>query len=483
MSFIHSQRKKALKVAERCIECGRCYQYCQFDIFPKEHMKSFYLIRQANSAILFNTPISKRLKHMLFQCAVCDRCYDVCPVGVHRSEGNLYQKLKLPHPMKQSLNFPSWLPAIKNNIAPTFNLSKQSKQEKEWYRSLKSYDNNGILVYHGCYANFQKDTCMKLENILIKAGEKYTSIGGKKFCCGGIDGYRGKNDFRNTYSRLKKVIKEIDPFEIITSCGHCFEVMKRIVFEMDEDIKLKHASDKIEELVKAKKIKLHKMNTSVTIQDSCLMPHLHQDNSSVRKLLKKIVSVKEMDDSKEKSHCCGNISWAYDKKLVENQKEKIKKEFNSTETSHTCTYCSRCYEVFENYDKDMKPIDFVDLIYDSMFDKQKPTKKEYVPKPESKKNKEGLISIEKNNKENTEKEKTEPEGKNTKNIVKNIGSKVKKTKKDIDDNIDKKKKRKQKSKTRASEKKAIPSKDRKTKKTVKRKNTKSTKTKKKKHKK
>jgi Fe-S oxidoreductase len=422
MSFMQEQRRRALHVAENCIECGRCFQFCQFDIFPKEHMKSFYLIRQANSSVLFNTPISPELKKMLFQCSICDRCYDVCPEHLHRADANLYQKLKLPSPIKQSLNFPSIIPSLRNEITTNVSLSAKSKEERAWIKSLNTFSPAKILVYHGCYANFTKETCMRLENILLKADEDYTSVGGSKFCCGGIDGYRGNNKFRNSYSKLKKAIENINPFEIITSCGHCYDVLNRIIYEMDVDIKVKHAADKIEELISEKKLKLHKIDTSLSIQDSCLMPHLFDDKGPIRSVLKRITSYKEMKSNKNKSQCCGNISLAFDRKLVDEQNKKIIEEHNATETSHIMTYCARCYEVFnDRYKKQLKPIDFIDVVYDSIFNKQRLTESEVVPHPNKRKDDEGLLSIDDGS--NKKKTKTKKNQKKEPKVISKITTK------------------------------------------------------------
>lgn len=394
MPFLKQQKKKALHVAENCIECGRCYQYCQFDIFPKKHMKSFYLIRQANSSVMFNTPISKELKNMIFKCSVCDRCYDVCPEGLHRADANLFQKMKLPNPIIQRINFPSILPGLKYGISTRVSLSPKSKEERTWIKSLNTFEPARVMVYHGCYVNFSKETCMRLENILIRAKENYTSVGGNKYCCGGIEGYRGINKFKAAFSKLRKIIEKINPFEIVTQCGHCYEVLNRVVYEMDVDIKVKHASEKIQELLTDRKLKLHRLDTSVTIQDSCLMPHLHEDRGAVRRVLQRITKISEMKSSKHKSLCCGNISLAYSPRLVDEQNKKIIEEFNQTETSHVCTYCPRCFEVFLRYKKQFKPIDFVDLVYDSIFNKQRVSESDVVPHPKKNKEDEGLLSIE-----------------------------------------------------------------------------------------
>ena len=63
--------------------------------------------------------------------------------------------------------------------------------------------------------------------------------------------------------------------------------------------------------------------------------------------------------------CCGNISMAYDRKVTENQVSKVKAAFRKTKTNHLCTYCARCHEVFSKEKKDLQPIQFIDLIYDS----------------------------------------------------------------------------------------------------------------------
>ncbi|MFP4112132.1 MAG: (Fe-S)-binding protein [Candidatus Woesearchaeota archaeon] len=411
MSFLKTQRKKAIHVAEKCIECGRCFQYCPFDIFPKDHLKCYYLIRQANSAVMFGTPISNELKKMLYKCSVCDRCFDVCPEEIHRADANLYQKLKLPNPVKQSLNLPSIIPSIKIGIS-SVGLSAKTKEERNWIKSINTLEPARVMVYHGCYINFSKDTCMRLENILTLANESFSSVGGKNFCCGGIDGYRGQDNFKKSYSKLKKVIEKINPFEIITTCGHCFEVLDRIIYEMDVDIKVRHATGKILEYVEAKKIKLHKLETSVTIHDACLMPYLYEDDGPVRKLLKKIVTVNEMQNSKDQSNCCGNISLAYDSRLVDKQNEKIIKQFHDSKASHICTYCPRCTEIFDRYPKDTKALDIIDIIYDSIFRKQYPSKIEFVPKLEKKKNDDQLLSIDKDAK-SREKSKKIPDYQNT----------------------------------------------------------------------
>jgi Fe-S oxidoreductase len=383
MSFLEEQKDKAILVAEKCIECGRCFQNCQFDLFPKDHMECFKLIRESNNAILNQKKISGKLKDFLFKCSICNKCQLECPENLKRADANLYLKLITMDPIRQSFNISNLVPSFKKSITTNVKVSAQNKEEKKWLKVLNTIELSNILVYHGCYLNYSKESCMKLENILVLAKENFTSIGGKEYCCGGIEGYRGKkNVFRKSYHKLKKAIRDIQPFEILTTCGHCYDVISKIVNEMNSGIKVKHVADKILELVKSEKIKLHKIKTSVSIQDSCLFSEQNYKDSPVRQLLKRIVKVNEIDYPNKISYCCGEIPMAYDKKVTDTQVEKIKKSYKKTKSHHLCTYCSRCYEVFSYHENDFRPIEFIDLIYDSCFNRKKLNEEEFVPMPE-----------------------------------------------------------------------------------------------------
>jgi len=146
---------------------------------------------------------------------------------------------------------------------------------------------------------------VNMSRIMERAEVDFTILGGDEWCCGfpliGA-GMPGKMETLVEHN-LKKV-EETGAKAIVFTCPSCYHTWKYLY---NTDVKLYHASQMMDELIKDKHISFKEMDTTVTYHDPCDLGRNSGVFEEPREVLNAIPGLKlvELPLNRQFSVCCG----------------------------------------------------------------------------------------------------------------------------------------------------------------------------------
>lgn len=369
--------KRAQDNAEPCIRCGNCLADCLLQLFDDREMdfgeQADYL-----NALVFSEKdevkkVPPKLKKALMECTLCGKCNQYCPEDLDRLGVHLYARTKIGPSLTARTISPLTFSDIQNAIAKTTTHFDWSKKEKEWYNSLIDYHPAHTLLYYGCHCHMKEmpRLAIELEKILLMTGRDFTRLGTYKYCCGGLPLYWAMlQDAKRQAAILEKVFSQVQPKQIITMCGHCYDSIKRIVRLTNLQIKVKHVVEFLAEIVEDKRFSLQPLAEKVSYHDACLVERADNLYHFPRQVLSALgTSLSELPNNKRMASCCG---WTIGKWLAYNRRkmlelhERIALDLKMTGADKLVVSCALCYEIFSRNKNFPPTVHLVDLVAQSL---------------------------------------------------------------------------------------------------------------------
>ncbi|MHA1685771.1 MAG: (Fe-S)-binding protein, partial [Candidatus Heimdallarchaeaceae archaeon] len=321
----------------------------------------------------------------VFSCTMCKACENICPV-----ELPLLDIWKLIR--NEAFHRGKWdkkLTLIYNKLNETHNIfGRPQKERLQWAEKLdidiKGYINkrSSLLLFIGCQASYNEDMqniARSAVTILYKAGLDFTILGEKEWCCGSPILLAGGYEVSKSLAeRNFKEFRKLKIKEIVTTCASCYNVLKNDYPKLLGDkwnIKVKHISEVIEQLLIDGKIKLKKeIREKITYKDPCELVRHCNFYEPPRKVINFIPKVRyeELSSNKEQALCCGGggLLPITNPKLVESVNKKLIDEILYSEADIIVNSCPLCQQTIkkglERAKKNIKVIDLVELIAQTM---------------------------------------------------------------------------------------------------------------------
>ena len=171
-----------------------------------------------------------------------------------------------------------------------------------------------ILFWVGCAGSFdqraQKIT-RAFATILHKVGYKYAILG-KEEACTGDPARRAGNEFlfqMMAYQNIQ-VLKGYEIKKIVTTCPHCFNILKNEYPELGGTFEVIHHTILLQQLIDDGRIKMKEEGSfkgkRITYHDSCYLGRSNNIYEAPRKVLEALdAELVEMKRCKSNGLCCG----------------------------------------------------------------------------------------------------------------------------------------------------------------------------------
>lgn len=381
--------------SDACMSCGRCDEICPAHISGKplrprgvikeigRQMEASFQKRRARAEQktgLFSTD-GRIGQEDIWACTTCLACVRICPVFA-RQVTDIVDLRRYAVLMKSQFP-PEYKQLFKNmeTFGDTFGTGACMREE--WASGLnpvRVYEDNKVdfLFWVGCSGALYEDGTRAKTSataaVLKKAGISFGILGRQEVCCGDPARRLG-----NEYLFQKLVIRNIETMKglgvrkIVTSCPHCFHVLRNEYPQFGGDFEVVHMTQLLKDLFKEGRLRITSPSGSLlTYHDPCYLGRYNGIYDQPRELFGLLLEndVREMATGREDSFCCGAGGGAFwCGKTTGRRIEEIRiEQAIATGAEGLVTACPFCEILFESAvrqmgaDQSFKIVDIVQLV-------------------------------------------------------------------------------------------------------------------------
>ncbi len=295
-----------------CPRCGVCIDQCQLNsetgnsgVMPLNFLRSLRTKQSDTKAV--------------FDCLVCGRCQEVCPVGIGINAVRTAQR----------------------NAETTYSSPDFS------YLPHKNIPQTDVLYFAGCMTHLTPSIKKAMVKILDHSGDNYRFMDADgTICCGRPLMLAGKpEEARELMLRNKHEIESSGAKTLVTSCPICLKIFRD---EYQLNINIIHHSQYIAQLIEDRKIELSKTEQILTYHDPCELSRGCNITEEAREVLQKTGTLSEIHENRNQSLCCGGSLGsiglsAHDRKKIT---QSVLTQFYSTKAEILVTSCPLCKKTF-----------------------------------------------------------------------------------------------------------------------------------------
>ena len=251
-----------------CSRCGICLNKCQL-------LKSAEIFDTQSVYFLQSLRNNQLKENKVFECLLCGRCQENCPVGINLNNIRISQRKQY---ISDNHNF--------NYIKPQL--------------STKA----SVIYFAGCMTHLTPTIKLAMCKIFEATEVDYLFLDKEgSICCGRPLMIAGENNkAKELIEKNKRAIIESEAKTLVTSCPICYKMFKE---DYNLNIEILHHTQYLLQLVEKDKIKLNKLTVDAVYHDPCELGRGSNIYQEPRKLLNGILNLKNVHKKIENSRCCG----------------------------------------------------------------------------------------------------------------------------------------------------------------------------------
>jgi Fe-S oxidoreductase len=314
-----------------CSRCGICLDTCQLNDANIKNTQSVYVLKNIRNKNLTD--------ETLFNCLLCGRCQQVCPVAIETNDLRITQRIE------------------------------STRQYNSSYEYLKEGEikNADVIYFAGCMTHLTPSIKKSMIDILSYAGINYWFMDEEKApCCGRPLMQAGQFDAaQKLILNNQQLIILSGAKQLVVSCPICYKVFKEDY--VLHDVEVKHHSEFLLELAEKNIIRPVRIPKRVIYHDPCELGRGSGIYEEPRELLGKYVDLIKIKNEREDSFCCGgslaNI------KIQMHERDQIRDraldEYMKYNPDFLVTSCPLCKKTFSK-GLDIQVHDIVEIVAESV---------------------------------------------------------------------------------------------------------------------
>jgi Fe-S oxidoreductase len=295
-----------------CSRCGMCLDTCQLNGANIKTTQSVYMLKHIRNKNITD--------ETLFNCLLCGRCQQECPVGVELNNIRITQRIE------STLQYNS-----------SYDFLQQGEAKK-----------TDVIYFAGCMTHLTPAIKKSMTSILDFAGVNYWFMDEEKApCCGRPLMQVGQFDAaEKLILNNQQLIESSGARELIVSCPICYKVFKEDYAL--HNIEVKHHSEYLLELVKSNILHPSRLPHAIIYHDPCELGRGSGVYEQPRELLERYVDIIKIKDEKEYSLCCGGSLANLKIQMTERDiiRNSVLDEYIKYEPDFLVTSCPLCKKTF-----------------------------------------------------------------------------------------------------------------------------------------
>ncbi|MBN2485541.1 MAG: 4Fe-4S dicluster domain-containing protein [Bacteroidales bacterium] len=251
-----------------CSRCGICLDTCQLNL-ANIHTQSVYVLKNIRNKNLTD--------EVLFNCLLCGKCQQVCPVGIELIDLRITQRIES---------------TLQYNSSYSYLAGGEVKQAD-------------VVYFAGCMTHLTPSIKKSMLQIFAYSGVDYWFMDEHKApCCGRPLMQAGQYDAAAVLieNNQQKILAS-GAKKLVVSCPICYKVF--IEDYNLPDIKVQHHSEYLFELMQMGSLPKRLTSEKSIYHDPCELGRGSGIYDKPRKLLSNYTSLIPIMNEKEKSLCCG----------------------------------------------------------------------------------------------------------------------------------------------------------------------------------
>ena len=368
-----------------CTACGLCAVDCPAvtasgdgrlsGVYRLDKLRKDILANKGWLKIFGRKPLSdeelRRFSDTVFQCTLCGRCEEVCPMGLGLKD--LYCAIR--QDMVDADAYPDKINFIRDNLEESRNVFGEENDERvDWVEDMPDppddmfiKDEADIVYFTGCVSSFfplaQKAPMAAVE-IFSRFELDFTLLGEDEWCCGfPLVGAGLKDRAAELAEHNLEAVAAKKATKVVFSCPSCYQMWREHYPKSPELI---HLSELFKGLVLSRPDMLKHTPMKVTYHDPCDLgrgAHIYEEPREVLKAIPGVELV-EMEHNRGDCRCCGgggNLEMTAPELSASITRNKIE-EIMKTGAQAVVTSCQQCVRTMTTYVRKNKlPLEVLEL--------------------------------------------------------------------------------------------------------------------------
>lgn len=318
---------------DACTRCGLCIEWCSTCLdsedrvrWPREKIQTLRSIASRRFGVVARLFGSRTLaegtltdlSRGLYDCTLCARCAEVCPVGIDTRSLWLAGRRGM---VRDGLH-PEFFNHLRETVMTTYNISGDNNEDRLIWSENMEYLPAGVVgkekaetvYFMGCTPSFYPQTYGILQaavQVMETAGLDYTTLGSNEWCCGYPLIIAGMGDaVKELVAHNVAAIREKGASRIVAGCPSCYHTWLHDYPQiMGEPLgfEVLHLTQLLEQLISDGRIKMGEFPRAVTYHDPCDLGRNSGIYDAPRQVIGSIPGIifSEMEENRQYALCCG----------------------------------------------------------------------------------------------------------------------------------------------------------------------------------
>lgn len=387
---------KQLLDLDACTNCGRCEDVCPAwetgkPLSPRkliQDLKGHMIHISSNKGPASENPsplIGEAPNEAeIWSCTTCAACQEACPVYVE----HILKIIDLRRHLVLAQNkMPESAQLMLRNMqmrGHPWAGAQSLRLRGDWtthldLKILAEGDQINTLFWVGCtgaLVDRNVEVTTAITRVLKEGGVDFGVLGEAETCCGDPARRAGYEfQFQIMAEQNIEMFKHHHIQKIITSCPHCYNILKNEYPKYGGQFKVVHYTQLLWELIQEGRLNLtQEFDSTFTYHDPCYLGRYNGIYQEPRQILKVIPKAKlvEMGRSREKSFCCGGGGghmWIEEQPGTVKISQRRMEEVLKTGVERVITTCPYCLQMFEEnieHKEALKAEDLIEVVEKAM---------------------------------------------------------------------------------------------------------------------